>query len=951
MRSRFVGSLKKRKWRPPRFVSKASSSVRAEAFLGPIGGGVPSGVTMRPSAYSRNPSVPTPPAPPGAPPGGGAARDGGRAASELGAIRREAEVLAKDRGERASTSHVLVALAMREGLAGELLAERRVTRETLVKALRVVADDEPTAASGVSSASAASDPQARTPIDRLFARARELAGRSKRVSVGQGSDVDGTHVLLAICVERTTAAHRTLSQLGVDLGRLRGALTQHLTGAVEPRRARVGLGERTEAHGAAEDQRTSGVHPVSRTTLRPLPPSRPLPSRASAPPPPPSATVSPASAPISLASNGQVPDTIELVDDSEPPPLVAPRPIAKAARNLRRMRESRKSPVEPTRFDLDPKQAPTLSAIGTNLTAAAARGELDPVIGRDVEIDRTLDVLAKRNSNNPCLVGAPGVGKTAIAHGVARRIAAGVGVQGLDDRIVIELSIGELLAGTGVRGALAERLGCIRREVQASNGRVVLFLDEIHALLGGDAGEEAANELKTAFARGELPCIGATTTTEYRRSIDRDPALSRRFTIVDVPELDEAAARSVIDVASKVLERHHGVEYDQGAKEGAVTWTVRYVPSRALPDKAIAALDLAGARARRNGRAAVTREAVADVVAEMGDVPVARLLERDAERFLELEKHLAVRVVGHGDALARIARALRRGAAGLRGNRPLLSALLLGPTGVGKTETAKAIAEVLFHDATAMTRIDLSEYSEAHSVARLLGAPPGYVGHEDGGQLTEAVRRRPYQVVLFDEMEKAHRDVLEAMLQLLDEGRMTDGRGRTVDFTNTVVVLTSNLGSDVANERAPRRLGFGSSDETSDQKGITDRVIAAARGALPPELFNRFDEVIVFAALTRADTIAIANLALAKLGDELRSKRGLSLQFDREAVELVVDEGGFDPSLGGRPIRREIARRIEAPLAELLLRGDAKPGDVVWITVEEGRVVVDLVETGERAAK
>jgi len=387
------------------------------------------------------------------------------------------------------------------------------------------------------------------------------------------------------------------------------------------------------------------------------------------------------------------------------------------------------------------------------------------------------------------------------------------------------------------------------------------------------------------------------------------------------------------------------VTYEEDAKLGAVTWTLRYVPSRALPDKALAALDLAGARARRNGKRVVTREAVAEVVAEMGDVPVTRLLERDGDRFLELEKHLSVRVVGHGEAIAKIARALRRGAAGLRGNRPLFSALLLGPTGVGKTETAKAIAEVLFHDASAMTRIDLSEYSEPHTVARLLGAPPGYVGHEDGGQLTEAVRRRPYQVVLFDEMEKAHRDVLEALLQLLDEGRMTDGRGRTVDFTNTVVVLTSNLGVEGSNVREPRRLGFGANNDDDRARAMaqSDRILAGARAALPPELYNRFDEVIVFAALTRDDAIAIANIALARLGEELKQKRGLSLQFDPEAVALLVDQGGFDPSLGGRPIRREIARRLEAPRAELLLRGDAKPGDVIWIAAEEDRVVVDLV--------
>lgn len=873
------------------------------------------------------------------------------ASTDLGVLRREADGLAKERGERATTTHVLYALANRDGLPAELLAERRVGRETLLKALRVAVDDD-TRAEG--------EPSGYGPIDRLFARARDLAGRNRRPN--GALDVDGTHVLLAICVDRGTAAHKTLAQLGVEVARLRNALNQYVSGVVEPRRSTVAQrpaeqrpmaqkGERPEA------DRPSGAMPVATrpTTLRPLPPSRPLPTptaRISTPPPAPAAEKT-----TSLVQPPPVEPGSERVE-SDPPPMMPPslmidtRSVPKPARGVRRSRESlKRPPSEPTRFDLDPRATPTLSALGVNLTAAAARGELDPVVGRDAEIDRALDVLAKRNANNPCLVGAPGVGKTAIAYGVARRIAEGDGVSGLDDRIVVEIPIGELLAGTGVRGALAERLGSIRKEVAAARGKIVVFLDEIHALLGGEAGEEAANELKTALSRGELPCIGATTSTEYRRTIDRDAALARRFTLVDVPELEEKAARTVVDAASKVLETHHGVSYEAAAKDGAVSWTVRYVPSRALPDKAIAALDLAGARARRNGKAQVTREAVAQVVSEMGDVPVARLLERDGDRFLDLEKHLSARVVGHGEAMSKIARALRRGAAGLRGNRPLFSTLLLGPTGVGKTETAKAIAEVLFYDANAMTRIDLSEYSEPHTVARLLGAPPGYVGHEDGGQLTEAVRRRPYQVVLFDEMEKAHRDVLEALLQLLDEGRMTDGRGRTVDFTNTVVVLTSNLGAHAAEERPSRRVGFGvTQDSASHEVAVgrerDERVLASARAALPPELYNRFDEVIVFSPLTRADTIAIARLAIARLGEDLQEKRGLALQIDPEALEMLIDQGGFDPTLGGRPIRREIARRVEAPLAELLLRGEAKAGDVVWITAEDGKLVVDLVAPG-----
>jgi ATP-dependent Clp protease ATP-binding subunit ClpC len=914
----------------------------------------------------------------------------GHPATDVGALRREAETLAKERTERVSTSHLLVALARRGGLAGELLAERRVTPELLTKALRVATDDE------VSSEAAVSSPDAARPIDRLLLRARDFAGRSRRLPAGGAlaSDVDGSHVLLAICVERGSAAHKTLGQLGVDLARLRASLVQHVTGSVEPRRRPAEAAHEISAP-HANTQANAHAHPSTharlespparpRTSmpLRPLPTARssadPRPTSAprepagarhahSTPPPPSGEVATRAPGAANSASDDREALQIQSIADAflrdeaphvapnaappSPSAPVGPALMRKQPRNLKRTpSRDAKPPAEPTPFDLDPRTSPVLCAIGTNLTAMAARGELDPVVGRDAEIDRALDVLAKRSANNPCLVGAPGVGKTAIAHGVARRIAARQGVQGLDDRVIVEVPIGELLAGTGVRGALAERLGSIRKEVAQAHGRVVVFLDEIHALLGGEAGEEAANELKTALARGELPCIGATTLTEYKRAIERDAALARRFTVVDVPELDPAAAKIVIEAASGVLASHHGVTFDAAAKDCAIAWTVRYLPGRALPDKALAALDLAGARARRNARTTVGREALAEVVAEMADVPVARLLERDGERFLNLEARLCARVVGHAEPISKIARALRRGAAGLRGQRPLFSALLLGPTGVGKTETAKAIAEVLFDDPTAMTRLDLSEYAEPHAVARLLGAPPGYVGHDDGGQLTEAVRRRPYQVVLFDEMEKAHRDVLEALLQVLDEGRMTDGRGRTIDFTNTVVVFTSNLGSEVSFEapRAPRRVGFGVADGgasvPTESLRREEAVIAAARAALPPELYNRYDEVLVFAPLQRADVAQIAKLALDRLGHDLQKSRGLSLQVDPEVIEVLLDHGGFDPSMGGRPVRREVARLVEAPLAELLLKGDVNPGDVVWITVEGGSIVVDLVK-------
>ncbi len=583
-----------------------------------------------------------------------------------------------------------------------------------------------------------------------------------------------------------------------------------------------------------------------------------------------------------------------------------------------------------------------LASFGKNLTLAAARAELDPVFGREAEIDRTLDVLAKRHGNCPCLVGAAGVGKTSVVHGLAQRIARGeAGEVGLlDDRIILEVDASGLLAGTGVRGALAERMALIKTEVAAAGERVVLFFDELHAVLGGD--EEISAELRVALSRGELACIGATTVEDYKRVVLADAALARRMTAIEVDELAPDEAVLALERVAPAFEKHHGVRFAPEAVAAAVAWSARYVPERALPDKAVGVLDLAGARARRRGESDVGREQVADVLSEMAGVPVERLLETDGSRMLRLEQLMAERVVGHTEALARVARVLRRNASGFRSRRPIGSFLLLGPTGVGKTETSKAIAECLFDSPHATTRLDFSEYAEAHAVARLVGAPPGYVGHEAGGQLTEAVRKRPYQVVLLDEIEKAHRDVLEAFLQVLDEGRMTDGRGRTIDFTNVVIVMTSNLGADVARPTPRGRIGFGAKP-TRENAAYEEALIAAARSALPPELYNRIDEVLAYAPLSRADVAEVARRMLRTLGDELEAARGVRLDVSSAAVDALLASGGFDPELGARPMRRAIARFVEAPIAEMILRGELGRGDVALVEAEEEKVVVDVV--------
>jgi ATP-dependent Clp protease ATP-binding subunit ClpC len=818
-----------------------------------------------------------------------------------------AEDGARERGQKPTTIHLLAALASGKDDAAQLLLDRRLDPEVILRAARVTTDDAPDA------------------VSRALQKAREVAGRT-----GAGrTEARSIHVLFALCQETGTAAHRALVQCGTDVTRLRVASMQLAMGLAPPRRS-VSV--------------PVSVPPSSQPTLRA---SAATAGRATPVLPRPTSERPPVPKTVLPRSSGVVAVAAPVAAPAAPPPK-APGSKKKIANGHGHGHGKDAS----KRFELEAKSYPLLAQVGRNLTELAARGELDPVVGREAEIERVLDVLAKRERSNACLLGAPGVGKTSVARGLAQRIADGVDVACFEDAILVGIEPAAILAGTGVRGSLAERIGQLKGEIAraaAAKKRVLVFFDEIHVLFGHDAGDEAASELKLALARGELSCIGATTEADYRRSIDADPGLSRCFTPIDVAELSPEEAMLAIEGVAPLFEKHHGCTFEPDAIAKAITWSVRYLPGKALPDKAVQILDLAGARTRRRGDARVETAGIAEVVSELAGVPEERLLETDAERLLHIEELLGERIVGHRHALEKIATVLRRNASGFRSRRPIGTFLLLGPTGVGKTETAKAIAECLFHSADAMTRLDLSEYAESHAISRLVGAPPGYVGHDAGGQLTESIRRRPYQVVLLDEIEKAHRDVLEGFLAVFDEGRLTDGRGRTVDFTNTVILLTSNIGADLTPTASTRgRIGFGSAriDGRERDREISryqDAVADAARRALPPELFNRLDEVLAFAPLSRDDVAEVARRILSSLATELEAARGVRLDASPAAVEALLDAGGFDPEMGARPMRRAIGRLIEAPIAEMLLKGQLSRGDVALVEVEHGVIVVDVV--------
>ncbi len=651
-----------------------------------------------------------------------------------------------------------------------------------------------------------------------------------------------------------------------------------------------------------------------------------------------------------------------------------------------------------------------LEKYSRDLTEMARQGKLDPVIGRDEEIRRVMQILTRRTKNNPVVIGEAGVGKTAIAEGLAQRIVAGDAPDSLKGRRVIALDLPSLVAGSKFRGEFEERLKAVMDEIRAAQGEIVLFIDEIHNVVGAGAAEgaiDASNMLKPALARGELQCVGATTLDEYRKHIEKDSALERRFQPVYIEEPSLEDTIEMLKGLRPRYEAHHKIKIDDSALEAAVRLSHRYVTDRYLPDKAIDLIDEAASRLRIDMESApadvkgmekeiqkllneeeaasqrgdyeqasktkierlrleeecnkakeawqrekklddvVDEEDIANLIAQWTGIPVSRMLQGETEKLLHMEERLHERIIGQDEAVGAVSEAIRRARAGLKDpKRPIGSFIFLGPTGVGKTELVRALAEFLFDEEEAMVRIDMSEYMEKHTVSRLIGAPPGYVGYEEGGQLTEAVRRRPFKVVLFDEVEKAHPDVFNILLQILEDGRLTDGHGRTVDFRNTVVIMTSNLGTRELQRQA---MGFQrGAQKASEEERLRTAVEDALKKTFRPEFLNRIDEIIVFQPLTQEQIVLIVELLMNEIRKRLEERK-IGVQLSQQAKEWLAKEG-FDPMFGARPLRRALQRHVENPLSKRILAEEFREGDEILVDVGDKGLTFTKTKVSAKAA-
>ena len=595
-------------------------------------------------------------------------------------------------------------------------------------------------------------------------------------------------------------------------------------------------------------------------------------------------------------------------------------------------------PVQP-KATVKHSETRILDQYSRDLTMLAASGSFDPVIGRDEEIRRSVQILSRRSKNNPVLIGEPGVGKTAVAEGIAAYIAGSDAPDSMAGKRLVALDLPALLAGTKYRGDFEERVKAVLKDVKKA-GDVILFIDEMHTMIGAGSAEgaiDAANILKPALGRGEVQIIGATTPEDYRRHIEKDAALERRFQPVKIAEPSRGDSLKMLGAVRQSLEKHHGVKISDAALTAAVDLSARYINDRFLPDKAIDLADEAAAHIRVSGGGLVTAEDIAGVVSLWTGIPVANLSADETKRLRNMESILHRRVIGQNEAVTAVSRAIRRGRVGLSDpNRPIGSFLFLGPTGVGKTELCRALAEAVFGESEAMIRLDMSEYMEKHAVSKLIGSPPGYVGYEDGGQLTERVRRKPWSVVLFDEIEKAHEDVWGILLQIMDDGRLTDSAGRVVSFRNTIIVMTSNVGAKSISDGRPR-MGF-TPDGGDEAQLMRARINEELRRTFKPEFLNRIDETIVFRRLSRAEIRSIAERMLLTVAERFKAL-GMTLSVPDQVVDFLA-ERGYDEKYGARPLRRAIRSMIEDKAAELMLTDSLGRGDTVQARIDGNKLIL-----------
>ncbi|MCC5474727.1 ATP-dependent Clp protease ATP-binding subunit [Streptomyces barringtoniae] len=798
----------------------------------------------------------------------------------------------------------------------------------------------------------------RVPIGRLLTESsQELLNLAAQRAVEDGtSDLDTEHLLWA--ATKVEPSRRLLSQLDVDPDALAAELVKIL-----PREA-------------GEPSAQPGLTPAAKRTLR-------------------AAYAQSQAAGVSYIGPEHILGA--LLGDSDTGAARLLRAEGMDTRKLAGLTErAARSDGSPAERKKTP--ATTLDEFGRDLTEEAKAGKLDPVVGRAEEIEQTVEVLSRRSKNNPVLIGEPGVGKTAIVEGLAQRIVAGEVPDTLKDKRVVALDLSGMVAGAQYRGQFEERLKKVIEDVQAAKGRIILFIDELHTVVGagatGEGSMDAGNMLKPALARGELHVVGATTIDEYRKYVEKDAALERRFQPVMVPEPTVEETVQILEGLRDSYEAHHQVRFDDGALAAAAELSDRYITDRFLPDKAIDVMDQAGARVRlrsvgrstevvscedriaqlrreldqavsvedfekaselkrqiaevegeragieerREGVVSVTASDIADVVSRRTGIPVSQLTASEKEKLLRLEEEMHARIVGQDEAVTAVSQAVRRNRAGMGDpNRPVGSFLFLGPTGVGKTELAKTLAALLFGDEDRMIRFDMSEFQEKHTVARLVGAPPGYVGYEEAGQLTEKVRRRPYSVVLFDEVEKAHPDVFNTLLQILDDGRLTDAQGRTVDFRHCVIIMTSNIG-------AHRIL-----DHKGDVSDLKDELMADLRTRFLPEFLNRIDDIIIFHGLTEEDLGEIVDHLLDQSKRRVRAQ-GMALEVTEAAKKLLIAHG-HQPEFGARPLRRTIQAELDNRIATLLLSGEAEPGDTIVADVEHDSLHCTVRRSSEPAGE